>query len=272
MKAIQSNACKKKLYTFNMNSIVLYGIILGITSNLHCIGMCGPIAMAVPVNRSSNFTILGGIFQYNFGRVLTYTALGALVGTIGITVETLGFLQWLSVIAGAFLILFAWRKWISSRLDAKIPMLGMQSFVSKGLGKVIASNSPFKLSLLGMLNGLLPCGMVYVGLMNALLGGSPGTSALAMAAFGVGTLPSMIAVGFAANRISSSMRQKINKAVPFLLTIVGVLIVLRGLNLDIPYISPKVSVIESKEKSGKEHKQEPQVEMSCCHKKSSCEK
>jgi sulfite exporter TauE/SafE len=254
-----------------METILLAGFILGLTSNLHCIGMCGPIAMAIPVNRKSNLTILSGILQYNSGRIFTYSILGAIVGSIGVTVVTFGILQWISIAAGVFMILFAWRKWISARLDAKLPVFGIQGFVSKGLGKVIASRSPFKLTLLGSLNGMLPCGMVYVALMNALLGGNPLSSAYAMIAFGVGTLPAMIAVGFAANRISTSVRQKLNKAVPFMLTIVGVLIVLRGMNLNIPYISPKVSVTKTETRSIEKEKA-PQVEMSCCHKKNSCSK
>lgn len=252
-----------------MESILLLGLILGITSNLHCIGMCGPIAMAIPVNRKSNWTILSGVLQYNFGRILTYALLGIIVGSIGITIETLGFLQWLSIFAGIFLILFAWRKWFSAKFLSKIPSFGVQSLISKGLGKVIRSKSPFKIWFLGMLNGFLPCGMVYAALINALLAGNPSGSSYAMIAFGIGTLPSMIAVGFAANRINANMRQKFNKVVPYLLTIVGILIVLRGMNLDIPYISPKVSIKTTKVTN------EPEVEMSCCHKKvdtDSCEK
>lgn len=252
-----------------MESILLLGLILGITSNLHCIGMCGPIAMAIPVNRKSNWTILSGVLQYNFGRILTYALLGIIVGSIGITIATLGFLQWLSIFAGIFLILFAWRKWFSTKLFSKVPNFGIQSVVSKGLGKVIKSKSPFKIGTLGILNGFLPCGMVYAALVNALLAGNPTGSAYAMIAFGIGTLPSMIAVGFAANRINSGMRQKFNKVVPYLLTVVGILIVLRGMNLDIPYISPKVSIKTTTITN------EPEVEMSCCHKKvdaESCEK
>lgn len=244
-----------------MGSILLLGLILGITSNLHCIGMCGPIALAIPVNRKTNWTILSGILQYNFGRIFTYAILGVIVGSIGITIGTLGFLQWLSIISGIFLILFAWRKWFSSKLIDKLPTIGIQSLISKSLGKVIRSKSPFKISLLGILNGLLPCGMVYAALINALLAGNPLGSSYAMIAFGIGTLPSMIAVGFAANRIQAATRQKFNKIVPYLLTLVGLLIILRGMNLDIPFISPKVSITKT------ESIKEPKVEMSCCHKK-----
>jgi sulfite exporter TauE/SafE len=249
--------------------IYITSLILGLTSNFHCLGMCGPLVMAIPVNRSNNITILSGVTQYNMGRILVYSALGAIIGIIGITIETFGILQWISILSGVFMIMYAWRKWFSTRLEGKMPLFNLNSFVSKKLGKVLHSQSPFKLILLGMLNGLLPCGMVYLALMNAVLGGNSITSAGAMALFGLGTLPAMIFVGFAANRITGKMRQKISNLVPYLLTIVGILIILRGLNLDIPYISPKVKMLSHTEKNI-ETKQT--VEMSCCHNKKSCEK
>jgi sulfite exporter TauE/SafE len=249
-----------------MGTIILAGLILGITSNLHCVGMCGPIAMAIPVNRSSNWTILGGVLQYNFGRIITYMLLGLLVGSIGISVNTLGILQWISILAGIFLIVYAWRKFFTFRFAAKLPQLGIQQMISKNIGRILKSDLPLKPLFLGMLNGFLPCGMVYIALMNAILGGHPYTSALAMMAFGIGTLPSMIAVGLVANRITNDMRRKMNKVVPYMLTLVGLLIVLRGMNLDIPFISPKVveHQIEGVDK--------PQVEMKCCTPEEECEK
>lgn len=247
-----------------MESYILYGLIIGLTSNLHCIGMCGPIALAVPLNRENNFTILGGILQYNFGRILTYSILGALVGTIGITANTFGFLQWLSIITGALLIVYAWRKWLGSKIDQKLAIPAISNVVSKNIGRLMRSQSPFRLPVLGGLNGLLPCGMVFFALGNALLAGSPLQSALAMTAFGLGTLPSMMFVAFAANRIGNSLRAKLNTAVPYMLTIVGLLIILRGLNLKIPFISPGVKTVQTEEKA-------EEVEMSCCHSKDTCE-
>lgn len=247
-----------------MLTFIITGFILGLTSNFHCIGMCGPIAMAIPVNRSNNLTILSGTLQYNGGRVITYSVLGAIVGSIGLTINTLGILQWLSIIAGIGLILFAWRKYFSKLFSGKLPTFGIQSLLNKGLGKVIKSKSPFKLVLLGGLNGLLPCGMVFAALLNAILTGDILGSALAMTAFGIGTLPAMIAVTFMANKINANVRQKMNKAVPYLLTIVGVLVILRGMNLNIPYISPNTFVVEQIDEETGET--ETQVEMSCCHK------
>lgn len=252
-----------------MGFVIIAGLILGLGSNFHCIGMCGPIAMAVPVNRKNNLTILSGTLQYNLGRVLTYALLGLIVGSIGLSINTLGLLQWISIIAGIFLIVFAWRKYLQHLLPMVKLNLSMHSFTNKYLGKLIRSKSPFKLSLLGMLNGLLPCGMVYVALGNALLGGDMLSGALAMAAFGVGTLPGMMAVTFMANKLSLQVRRRMNKAVPYILTIVGVMVVLRGMNLGIPFVSPNVNMAKViNQETGEE---EETVTMSCCHSKSECE-
>jgi sulfite exporter TauE/SafE len=253
-----------------MNTFVITGFILGLTSSLHCIGMCGPIAMAVPVNRKNNWTILLGVLQYNLGRVLTYALLGLFIGSIGLTIHTFGFLQWLSIISGIALILYAWRKWLGKSFHAKLPSINVNGFVSKGIGSVLRSKFPFKLPLLGMLNGLLPCGMVYVALMNALLTGTQGSSAFAMIAFGLGTLPSMMAIGFAAGKMNGALRTKLNAAVPYMLTLVGFLIILRGMNLGIPFISPKAEMAMKHRTEMK--KAQPEMKMDCCHSnKNNCE-
>lgn len=140
--------------------------------------------------------------------------------------------------------------------------------LNKGIGRVLKSKSPFRLMLLGNINGLLPCGMVFAALLNAILTGDFLYSGIAMIAFGIGTLPAMIAVMFLANKISNTARQKMNKVVPYMLTVVGLLIVLRGMNLDIPYLSPKVNLVENEQQTGDVPAQE--VEMSCCHSGSDC--
>ena len=253
-----------------MNTFVITGFILGLTSSLHCIGMCGPIAMAVPVNRKNSWTILLGLLQFNSGRILTYALLGLLIGGIGLTIQTFGLLQWLSIISGVALILYAWRKWFGNTFSAKLPSLNVNGFVSKGIGTVLRSKLPFKLPVLGMLNGLLPCGMVFVALMNALLTGTQSSSSFAMIAFGLGTLPSMMAVGFAAGKITGALRIKLNAAVPYMLTLVGFLIILRGMNLGIPFISPKVDMVLKNSSGVKKGK--PEMKMDCCHStKKKCE-
>lgn len=252
-----------------MTVLLIAGLLLGLASNFHCIGMCGPIALAIPVNRQNNLTILSGTLQYNFGRIITYSLLGLLVGSIGLSINTIGILQWISIIAGIGIIIYAWRKFFSRLTPVLSLSLGIETFVSNNIGKIIRSKSPFKLFMLGSLNGLLPCGMVFAALLNAILTGDMLYSALAMAAFGVGTLPAMVAVTFMANKMSLQTRKAVNKAVPYLLTVVGLLVILRGMNLDIPYISPKVSAVEMV--NGDDSSLNTSVEMSCCHSKEDCE-
>lgn len=251
-----------------MELVILGGLILGLTSNLHCIGMCGPIALAVPVKRTNNLTILRDSLTYNLGRVLTYGLLGLLIGSVGITVETFGVMQWISIIAGIVLILFAWRKYISSFLPMIKLDFGLTMFVSRSIGKLMKSKSAFKLPTLGMLNGLLPCGMVYVALGNAMLAGSMTGGMLAMFAFGIGTMPGMLFVTFMANRLTPSVRFKLSKAVPYVLTILGFLVIARGMNLGIPFISPKIEMAKQVTANQDDEKE---ITMSCCHSKNNCD-
>ncbi|GAB5417743.1 MAG: sulfite exporter TauE/SafE family protein [Crocinitomicaceae bacterium] len=252
-----------------MLTFIITGFVLGISSSLHCLGMCGPIAMALPLNRNSNWTILSGSLQYNLGRVLTYALLGVVAGLFGLTVNTFGFLQWASIFSGVFLILFAWRKVLS-----KIPILHAPNFflttrLNGALGKIFRSKNPAKLFILGGLNGLFPCGMVYAALLNAILAGSPMSSSLAMISFGIGTLPAMIFVSFALGKISAERQRSFRRALPYILSIVGVVIILRGMNLNIPYLSPKISAQSETQKVNSEQ-QQPAVKMDCCHSKDVC--
>ncbi|MDC3252848.1 sulfite exporter TauE/SafE family protein [Crocinitomicaceae bacterium] len=227
--------------------------------------------MAIPIDRSSNHRILFGALQYNIGRIITYSLLGIVAGSMGLTMNTYGFLQWLSIIAGGFLVLFAWRKYLYFNFKFRVPGTISQFGLQKLLGKIIRSKSPIKLLLLGGINGLLPCGIVFLVLMNAVLTGEIAASSLAMITFGIGTLPAMLAVTYATNNIGVKLRAKLNRSVPILLTFVGIIIILRGMNLNVPYISPGISRIEHLKatESGKTLKQD--IEMNCCHNRQDCE-
>jgi sulfite exporter TauE/SafE len=250
--------------------IYFAAILLGLTSNIHCIGMCGPIALSLPLKRDSNFTIFTGILQYTFGRIVTYSFLGFVIGIIGITASTFGILQWVSILTGTVMIGYALSKWFGLKVSLNLPFGNKLPFINKGFGTLIHSKFLFKLFLFGMLNGLLPCGMVYFALLNALVAGDMMNGALAMALFGLGTSPGLILIAFAANKIPNSFRMKFSKYANALLFSVGFLVVLRGMNLNIPMISPKIDQkVQSKIKSPLNRKET--VEMSCCHKPSSCD-
>ncbi len=245
-----------------METIFIPAFILGVISNLHCLGMCGPIALAIPLNRSSKSAMLFGILQYHLGRVLVYAILGYIVGYIGMGIKLFGVLQAISIIAGIGIIIYAWRNKLTFFKNPFTSSLRHTSLLSRSMGKIMRSESPVKLFLLGVLNGLLPCGMVYTALITAVVLGTPLLSATSMLAFGLGTLPGLVAFSLFAQQLGNPIRSKINRYLPYLITVVGLLIVLRGMNLNIPYISPKVSFSEEKK----------EVVMDCCHKYTKCEK
>jgi sulfite exporter TauE/SafE len=252
-----------------METILFTGLILGLASNVHCLGMCGPIALVLPLNRTNNWTILGGTLQYNLGRTLMYGVLGIIFGLLGVTIQIFGILQWMSIVAGIALVVFAWRKQLKVWFPHVSNPFGVQKGIQKLMGKSMKSKSRFRLLAFGAINGLLPCGMVYVALLNALLAESLVSSSLAMVAFGVGTLPIMIFVPFMSNKIGAETRKKLNRSIPYVLTVVGLMIALRGMNLGIPYVSPRISVPAGEmitNSSDTPNKvASPAVEMECCH-------
>jgi hypothetical protein len=238
-------------------TLFISAFILGIVSSLHCIGMCGPIALAIPLNRNSKLEAFIGVIEYNFGRILIYSTLGFIVGFIGLGIQLIGFLQALSIISGCIIIIYAWRK----QLNRIFPFFESSNnfiykFTSKKMGDLFKSKSPFRLFVLGVLNGLLPCGMVYSALMTSIIANSPLNAGLTLFFFGLGTLPTMVVFSFYAHRISPIFKSKINRFLPYIVTVIGLMILLRGLNLNIPYLSPKVNF----------NKQTNEVNIEDCHK------
>lgn len=222
--------------------MLLNALILGLASSLHCAGMCGAIALALPGASRPAAAFVWGRTQYNLGRILTYTLLGVLAGTVGYTTRLAGGQQILSVILGVAMLLM----WGVSALGWLPADQFGSAWISRLLGKALTAwrNSP--LILIGLLNGLLPCGMVYTALMGAAVSDSPADGALFMAVFGLGTLPLMLAIS-----LSSRWMQGVGKAnwlrryaLPVsraLMLVFALLLILRGLNLGIPYISPEIS-------------------------------
>lgn len=245
-----------------MISVIVAGVILGLASNLHCLGMCGPIAMVIPLNRKSNLTILLGALQYNFGRLLAYSILGVIIGLIGMLINVFNLLQVLSIIAGVLIILFALRKQISSLFPKNLGLIKIQKLLQKGLNFAVHSKSKMKLIMLGLVNGFLPCGMVYFALISASLAGSIIGGISGMLAFGVGTLPMMMVIPFVMNKISFRFKAKMNFIIPYMMVIVGTLIIVRGLNLGIPYISPKIETKQSEQGTPLDYKPS-EVKMNC---------
>lgn len=214
--------------------ILLSGLGIGLLGSFHCVGMCGPLALALPVHTLGRFGKIMAVINYNLGRTLTYGMLGLLLGSIG---PMFKIQQWLSVSGGIIILLLVLSNSLSGRNNSFISKLTKP--VKKQLGRFLNSaKQPSAYITVGILNGLLPCGLVYMALVSAIATGSMLHSGLLMTGFGLGTLPLMALLMAGAQYISPLWRVYINKATPYIIGCVGLLLILRGLNLGIPYLSP----------------------------------
>ncbi|MEO5643720.1 MAG: sulfite exporter TauE/SafE family protein [Bacteroidia bacterium] len=216
-------------------------LLLGLLGSVHCIGMCGPIALALPLRREKTRSLFGGIFIYNFGRAFTYALLGALSGLAGNAVKWAAGQQTLSIITGILILLTLFAGMFRKRMKISSPLSKCFSVIRNALGKLFRRHRPDALLLIGLLNGLLPCGLVYAALAGAAATGSPLNGAIFMFVFGIGTMPVMFFLSYAGTKIGPRVREKMRKAVPVFVGIMAVLLIVRGLGLGIPYVSPSFS-------------------------------
>jgi sulfite exporter TauE/SafE len=212
-------------------------IVLGLTGSLHCVGMCGPIALALPLGGETPFNKILFILLYNAGRACTYALLGAVAGLAGMGIALSGYQQLLSIVAGIFILASAFFP-----LSGKLKLLSPLFFrLRQSMQHLFHGRQKKDLFALGLLNGLLPCGMVYMALAMALASGSLNEAAAFMLLFGFGTFPVMIALPYAGTYVTSNVRLHFRRAVPVLTASLGLLLILRGLDLGIPFISPQLS-------------------------------
>jgi sulfite exporter TauE/SafE len=215
--------------------------VLGMVGSLHCVGMCGPIALALPSRGGGVGSRIISSVVYNIGRVTTYTTMGAIIGIAGGRLLAVSLQQHLSIFFGLILLLFVFKPAWLERQVTKLPIVGDGVLIiRKSIGSLFRQPSLRSLLLIGVLNGLLPCGFVYVAWAGALTSGSIAKGAAFMALFGLGTFPALWAVAFGGSIFSGNVRLTINKVTPFIVGIMALLFVLRGLNLDIPFVSPKI--------------------------------
>ncbi len=219
---------------------LLAAISLGFLGSFHCVGMCGPIALAIPVNRRSSLSVTSGSLVYNSGRIITYAFMGLLFGLLGQGIAFAGWQNFLSMALGSLILILLFVPTISV-LPGKVgAIMRLLDTLKSQIRKLFGIHTLRSLLFIGLLNGLLPCGLVYLGIAGSIATGDALKGTLFMAAFGLGTLPAMITVTLIKDKISIRFRERIRKVVPVFVGIMAVLLILRGMNLGIPYISPSV--------------------------------
>lgn len=221
---------------------LIAAISLGFLGSFHCIGMCGPIALTIPVKRSSSLSIFTGSFLYNSGRIITYSAMGLFFGLLGQGVAFAGWQNILSVTLGVLILVLLFIPKLSLLPVNTAIVFRFLEILKSQIRKLFGIHSASSLLLIGILNGLLPCGLVYLGIAGSIATGDAFKGALFMAAFGLGTFPAMITLTIIRDRISIGFRENIRKVIPVFIGVMAVLLILRGLNLGIPYISPSIEI------------------------------
>jgi len=214
--------------------------VLGLLGSLHCAGMCGPIALALPVKQSSWGTRLASSLLYNSGRTLTYAILGFVLGLLGMGLFLWGIQRWVSIGLGILMVLWIILPLVLGGMKLTTGFQGVTTGYKTVFGGLFAKRTYFSVFVIGLLNGLLPCGLVYLALARAVISSGPLEGALYMVLFGLGTVPVMLAVTLAGNAIGLRFRNMVRKVIPVLVLLIGLLFILRGLNLGIPYVSPKM--------------------------------
>jgi sulfite exporter TauE/SafE len=212
--------------------------ILGLVGSLHCAGMCGPLALALPRSRTARRTFLLGRLAYNAGRVSTYIILGILFGFFGKGFSLAGAQRFLSIGFGTLILatLFCSRKRTMSVLLGRVV-----SSVKRPISHFLKTPTFSSLLMLGSLNGLLPCGLVYAASAMAGTLGNPLAAGAFMLLFGLGTAPMMLAIALSGKPFQLSLRLRLQPLIPLTLFLLGSLLILRGLSLGIPYLSPNLS-------------------------------
>ncbi len=209
---------------------------IGLFGSLHCVGMCGPIAIALPYKKENKLVMVSSGLLYNMGRVTTYSFLGLLVGLIGKGVFLAGFQQWLSIGLGILMLVIALfaipvESKIASISFVKKPYAKLQSL----LGRFLKQNSWKALYLTGVLNGFLPCGLVYLAIVGAVSMASLEQGVTYMALFGLGTIPLMLVVSLAGSVVSIRFKTIIRKLYPVFMVAFAALLIARGLNFEVPH-------------------------------------
>ncbi len=213
-------------------------LIFGLLGSFHCIGMCGPIAFMLPVDRTNKAKQVLQIVSYHLGRLFTYSLIGLLFGLLGKGFYFFGFQQQLSIIVGILMILVillpkTFQKYNFSKSINRLVMK-----VKSALGKELKKRGNDTFFTIGFLNGFLPCGLVYMAVFGALATSNALSGSLYMFIFGLGTIPLMTTVVYVGNFANGLVRKRIQQVIPFVVVFIGILFVLRGLGLGIPYVSP----------------------------------
>lgn len=223
----------------------LSAFLLGLLGSFHCVGMCGPIAFLLPFSKTNKTKKGFQIITYHLGRIFAYSCIGLIFGMAGKGLSLFGFQQKLSIIIGAIMIIIVILPVnYSNKLKVSQTVYRLTAKVKSELAKALKKEQPDTFLTLGFLNGFLPCGLVYMAVFGAIATGSPFRGGLYMALFGLGTIPLMTSAVYLWDLVNKINRKRVQKIIPVVVIIIGILFIVRGLGLGIPYLSPSSPILQ----------------------------
>jgi sulfite exporter TauE/SafE len=214
---------------------LLTAFLLGLAGSLHCAGMCGPLVLALAKAGPAKHHGPADPIVYHAGRLASYSLLGLMVGWLGHAFVTAGFQAWLSILLGVTL-LAGWV--VSARLPLATPVWRWIAVLKRAMQSSLRRNALSSQAVMGALNGLLPCGLVYIAAVGAIATGHPASGMAYMACFGLGTWPLMLGVHIAGRRFPLPARLPLHRVTSAAILLMAVLLIFRGLGLGIPFVSP----------------------------------
>jgi len=217
--------------------VFLTAFLLGLAGSLHCAGMCGPLLVALAKARPGAHGRFAGRVFYHLGRMLSYCLLGLLLGLASHFAAPAGFQRWLSVALGIALL---GGLLLSRKLPISTPIWKWISVLKGAMQLRLPRRTLFSQAVMGALNGLLPCGLVYAAAVGAASTGDALSGAAYMALFGLGTCPMMLGIHFAGQRLPLPSRLSVGVVTRAAVFLMAILLVLRGLELGIPFVSPEI--------------------------------
>lgn len=220
---------------------MISGFLVGFLGSAHCAGMCGPIALVLPVPHTPPWKRFVGRLLYNLGRLVTYGILGLALGLFGKALALAGLQQVLAIVSGCLILLTVFLPAVAKRLSARFSTFATVSAAVQRLMTALLQRSALPaLFWIGVVNGLLPCGFVYVALAGAAVTGDPMLGSIFMVGFGLGTVPILFGISVVGTAARPGFRKRFSALVPVLAIVFALIIILRGLNLGIPYLSPSL--------------------------------
>jgi len=208
---------------------------MGLIGSMHCAGMCGPIAISLPyrVGMQTKEETFFKILVYNLGRIITYAIFGLLFGIVGKGFFTMGIQKWVLIALAIVLIVVALFSIDVESNALKIPLIDkFNKKVKAALAKALQNATVKSFLYIGILNGFLPCGLVYMAIVAALATGGVLNSVLYMILFGIGTMPMMMALGYGGHLLSTKFRRVLRKLYPVFMIIFAILFLMRAFKIN----------------------------------------